>query len=775
MCLASVFFLCSFSARARHSSLEGQLSLFPESQGENLTWQKNVQIILNAQKHHLKAVSRRFKDQWDIAVNAISFNATQKQYHVDVTVAGWIDFTLLIHWPRPDQIQLGIANSWLPSDWILGTLWLQSDSAVQALKELGFDTQIELAHDKNNKDILVVDIQSTSRPQNLAGYFDQTGAFLFNLKPAHFPTETLNYNTQQGLSFDFFSELAGTENLKITLAHKGQINIGPKKAKHIKLKDKTLYDRIEHVQARIEGNASFTGNMEAGLWQGTFTTKLPLTRFKGHDYAGLKSYPVRWKLRWPFENVFDFEIQPELPPSATDASRLEKVHFHRGRLQYTITGPDFMKALMSAVRKARNSLQHEVYVFYADETTEKLARLYTLKAMGLREEKGELLPDRYAPEGITIQLMHNHTLAQRHAENITELYAREKKDILQQLKRSGRKPALYAERMAQNLQLRALDRGIVKTDHRKLIIVDHQIGFVGGFNIADHYLGERAFHDLMCQVEGPIVKDLEFAFDQNWRALKQQNPLKPIASHQTAHKTTHKPHTFDLKKLPQSHEKEKFHPQMALLLHDHDRANLLPAMLDMIRRAEHTLRIEQAYFDQPDIIRALKGAKSRGVSIEVVVSYHNGQKVFEKLNLINMLDLKRSEGPGNVEAWLYLGRDKSDPADPDSPAAMVHTKYISMDEKEAIVGSTNMIPRSLHSPFYGLLPEFYTHSPALFNEEIGIWIKGREAVSTLDYDLIKTDQKNSCILADEARLEDILKQRGGKWEQLLARVKSLLS
>ena len=53
-------------------------------------------------------------------------------------------------------------------------------------------------------------------------------------------------------------------------------------------------------------------------------------------------------------------------------------------------------------------------------------------------------------------------------------------------------------------------------DHRKMVVVDGRVGYVGGSGIEDHYNDER-FYDVMCRVEGPIVAQLAAVFLLSWR------------------------------------------------------------------------------------------------------------------------------------------------------------------------------------------------------------------------------------------------------------------
>ena len=71
------------------------------------------------------------------------------------------------------------------------------------------------------------------------------------------------------------------------------------------------------------------------------------------------------------------------------------------------------------------------------------------------------------------------------------------------------------------LSLFKLDRNFAR-DHRKLLIADQRIGFIGGTGISDEYLQDYsqqaslAWHEVMVQVEGPVVADLVRLFREQW-------------------------------------------------------------------------------------------------------------------------------------------------------------------------------------------------------------------------------------------------------------------
>jgi cardiolipin synthase len=55
-------------------------------------------------------------------------------------------------------------------------------------------------------------------------------------------------------------------------------------------------------------------------------------------------------------------------------------------------------------------------------------------------------------------------------------------------------------------------------DHRKVVLVDGRIGWVGGAGIEDHFQDGR-FHDLFLRVTGPVVSQLQLVFVASFRWL----------------------------------------------------------------------------------------------------------------------------------------------------------------------------------------------------------------------------------------------------------------
>jgi cardiolipin synthase A/B len=75
----------------------------------------------------------------------------------------------------------------------------------------------------------------------------------------------------------------------------------------------------------------------------------------------------------------------------------------------------------------------------------------------------------------------------------------------------------YERLAAGGVQVR-VNRALAHIDHRKVLVVDGRVGWVGGAGIEDHFNDGR-FHDLFVRVTGPVVAQLQLVFLASFRWL----------------------------------------------------------------------------------------------------------------------------------------------------------------------------------------------------------------------------------------------------------------
>lgn len=193
-------------------------------------------------------------------------------------------------------------------------------------------------------------------------------------------------------------------------------------------------------------------------------------------------------------------------------------------------------------------------------------------------------------------------------------------------------------------------------DHRKLLIVDDRIGFVGGYNIGSLYATE--WRDTHLRLTGPSVWDLRQAFANVW------NDHVP----ETAPKI---PHTTP----------EVWEPRIRAV--NNIPANLVYPIrgmyLDAINRAQDHIYVTMAYFipDQ-QILRALIGARRRGVDVRLILPEDSNHILSDWLSR----GFYRSLLTDGVRILLYRN-------------AMIHAKTATIDGSWSTVGTANIDRLSL--------------------------------------------------------------------------------
>ena len=201
--------------------------------------------------------------------------------------------------------------------------------------------------------------------------------------------------------------------------------------------------------------------------------------------------------------------------------------------------------------------------------------------------------------------------------------------------------------------------------HRKLLVVDGRVGFIGGVGIADDWGGDGRTHgfwrDSHYQVEGPAVAQMQQAFMDNWI--------------QTRARLLHGDDYFPKLEDAGDHTCQVFQSSAG---EGSDSARLM--LLISIAAARHHIRIANAYFI-PDALsmRTLLEARARGVEIQIITPSGDTDA-----------PLVRAVGKATWRRLLEAGARFYE-----YQPARFHCKYLLIDDCWASVGSANLDNRSL--------------------------------------------------------------------------------
>ena len=242
------------------------------------------------------------------------------------------------------------------------------------------------------------------------------------------------------------------------------------------------------------------------------------------------------------------------------------------RVEILKNGDSFFPQMLSAIRNAKKTINLEFYIYWDGEIGRTFA---------------EALAER-ARAGVKVNVILD---AVGSAPMSPELV-----DFMQ---RNGIQVEWYHP-----IRWYTLSRANHRT-HRKILIVDGQIGFSGGVGIADVWLGNADsidhWRETVARVEGPAVTQMQFAFMDNWvksrgellTGLDYFPPVPPRGDH-----------------LAQVLKSSPSEGSSAVKL----------LYIVSIVSARQSIYISNAYFvPDRDTIRALQSAVRRGVDVRVIV------------------------------------------------------------------------------------------------------------------------------------------------------------
>jgi cardiolipin synthase A/B len=346
-------------------------------------------------------------------------------------------------------------------------------------------------------------------------------------------------------------------------------------------------------------------------------------------------------------------------------------------------GPCFYEQELAAISAARRSVCLEAYIFHESEIARRYVEALTERARAKVEVK--LVLDALGS-------------------------VRTKEKYFQDFTAAGGKLAWYNP-----ARWNKIPRYNNRT-HRELLIVDGEIGFIGGAGVADHwYKGNKdhpRWRDTMVRVTGPAVRHLQGTFAENWlescgELLVGDNyfpvPKKVEGQSENA--------TLVVSSSPSSGGST--------------RARILFQLL--IASAKKSIHITTPYFlpDKSLNDELVRAVRERGVELKVIVP---GRK--------SDIWLTRSSSRRGYGGLLKAGASIYEY----SPS-MIHAKVLLVDGLWGVVGSTNCDYRS-----FGL------------NDEVNLAARDRGFVERLEEDFIADLANSHQVTYDEWQHRNIFER-----------------
>jgi cardiolipin synthase len=360
-------------------------------------------------------------------------------------------------------------------------------------------------------------------------------------------------------------------------------------------------------------------------------------------------------------------------------------------------------SMLQAMRSARQHIHMEMYIFEADETGKRFA---------------EAMKERVRA-GVRVRLIYDAVGC-----------IGTPKEFFTDLADHGVQVVVYNPVSAKNILGSA--ESVQNRDHRKLLIVDGRVAFLGGINISNVYgsgsgssggdvpFEDRPWRDLQVRLEGPVVIDLQHAFQAQWEKWRKE-PLKDTA----LYPDVGAPGKHLVRAIAASPSSKGLNPSYV-------------ALISAIESAEKEVSITNAYFvPHPQLLKALQDAARRGVQVKLVlpsktdnaVVYHAGRSFYSDL----------------LEAGVRIFERKR---------RLLHAKSAVIDGVWSTIGSTNLDWRSL-----------------AYNDELNAVVLGPEFAAQMQGIFARDVSNSEEITLEKWRarpFEDRIKEMVAKaWSQLL--------
>ncbi len=223
-------------------------------------------------------------------------------------------------------------------------------------------------------------------------------------------------------------------------------------------------------------------------------------------------------------------------------------------------------------------------------------------------------------------------------------------------------------------------------DHRKILVIDGQIAFTGGINLADEYINhiKRFGHwkDVAIMLKGEAAKSFTLMFLQMWNIDEKLPDYKKYLGYATL-----APEGMERKYFPMQEEKEEKETEGYVLPYadsplDNDKVGERVYM-DILNQSKEYVHIMSPYLIlDGEMEAALKFAAERGVDVKLILPGIPDKEVPYALAKTHYYSLLES----GVEIYEYT-------------PGFVHAKLFISDNCKAVVGTINLDYRSLYHHF----------------------------------------------------------------------------
>ena len=303
-------------------------------------------------------------------------------------------------------------------------------------------------------------------------------------------------------------------------------------------------------------------------------------------------------------------------------------------------GEDKFQKLMNDIRGAKSTINILYYKINSDQTGREFVKLLTEKAK----------------EGVEIRILYDSLGS----------FSSTRKMFRELEKAGGQVTAFFPVHLAFTSYLRLNYR-----NHRKIVVIDSEIGYVGGMNIGDEYRGMdkklSPWRDTHLRVRGLAVLLLQERFFMDWMDANEDHNINL----ETASKFYRMPEKCG-----------KVAVQIASSGPDTENEEIKRSIIKLLTSATDYVYLQTPYFipDSP-LLEAMKIAAFSGVDVRLMLPAISDFWFVQYASLSYIDELIKA----GVKCYMYNG--------------FLHAKMVVADDKVATIGSTNLDIRSFSLDF----------------------------------------------------------------------------
>ena len=367
------------------------------------------------------------------------------------------------------------------------------------------------------------------------------------------------------------------------------------------------------------------------------------------------------------------------------ARSLNGAYFYSNNSVETFTsGAEKFRQMFDDIRNARSSINLQYYIFEDDTIGNELANLLIDKAS----------------QGVKVRVIYDH---------VGSFHVRNK--FFKKLKNAGIEVYPFFR-----VNFPLLGYRVNWRNHRKIAIIDGEIGYIGGMNVADRYIHGGKFdtwRDTHLRIKGPGVASLQYSFVVDWNFMGQ--PL------------------FDID-IPKNREKAgDIGLQLITSGPTHQWNNVELMFHKAIADAKDRVWIQTPYFLPTEgLFKALVTAALSQVDVRIMMPRRPDSHILRYASASYIAECLRA----GIKIYFYQ-------------PGMLHSKAIIIDDEITSVGSTNFDFRSFEHNF-----------------EANLFIYSRDFNEKSAEIFLKDQQECKRILASEWKKRPLTR----KWSESLLRL-----